>query len=344
MGKKASRGMIVDIHAHYVSPDLISEARANGAAYGVSIDMAENGRPQLTFPHNGAVLRPFLSELCDLEGRLSYLDGMGVDMQVVSAWTDMSGDDLEPEQGAKWARLQNDTLAADTKASGGRFEAMGTLPMQTVAGALGELDYIVRHLGMRSIEMGTNINGRDLDHQEFRPLWRRLAELDVLVLLHPPFKPVGLDRAGDYFLNNLISYPVDTTIAAARLIFSGIMSDLPDLKICLAHGGGFLPYQIGRLDRGFAAHPACKAITKPPLDFLRSFYFDTLTHNTAALDYLCATVGIDRLVYGSDYPFEMLDESGPSRVRAMKGMSGAGLDAILGSNSRALLDRAVKQG
>jgi aminocarboxymuconate-semialdehyde decarboxylase len=340
MGRE-SQVMIIDIHAHYVSPDLISEAQTNGTAYGVTIDTAENGRPRLTFPHNGAVLRPFLSELCDLKGRLSYLDGMGVDMQVVSAWTDMSGDDLAPEQGAKWARLQNDTLAADAKASGGRFEAMGTLPMQTAAGAILELEHIVKHLGMRSVEMGTNINGRDLDHPEFRPLWRRLAELDVLVLLHPPFRPVGLDRADDYFLNNLISYPVDTTIAAARLMFSGIISDLPDLKVCLAHGGGFLPYQIGRFDRGFVAHPACKkAITRSPLEFLRSFYFDTLTHNTAALDYLCATVGADRLVYGSDYPFEMLDESGPARVRAMKGMSGTNLDSILGSTSRALLGEA----
>jgi aminocarboxymuconate-semialdehyde decarboxylase len=330
--------MIVDIHAHYVSSDLIAEARNNGATYGVTIDTVNDGLDRLTFLHSGAALRPFLSELCDLPGRLSYLDGMGVDVQAVSAWTDMSGDDLSPAQGARWARLQNETLAADTKASGGRFEAMGTLPMQTVEGAIDELDYIVKRLGMRSIEMGTHVNGRDLDHPDFRPLWERLAELDVFVLLHPPFKPVGLDRVGDYFLNNLISYPVDTTIAAARLVFSGIMAELPDLKICLAHGGGFLPYQIGRLDRGFAAHPACKkAITRPPLDFLRSFYFDTLTHNTAALDYLCATVGADRLVYGSDYPFEMLDESGPSRVRAMKGLSSSDLGAILGSTSRGLL-------
>jgi aminocarboxymuconate-semialdehyde decarboxylase len=194
---------------------------------------------------------------------------------------------------------------------------------------------------MRSIEMGTHADGRELDHPDFRLLWKRLAELDVFVLLHPPFMPVGLDRVGDYFLNNLISYPVDTTIAAARLVFSGIMAELPDLKICLAHGGGFLPYQIGRFDRGFAAHPACKkAITRPPLDFLRSFYFDTLTHNTAALDYLCATVGADRLVYGSDYPFEMLDESGPSRVRAMKEVSSSDLAAILGSTSRRLLCEA----
>jgi aminocarboxymuconate-semialdehyde decarboxylase len=332
--------MIIDIHAHYVSPHLIAEVRKNGAAYGVTAATVDGDRDQISFLHSGAQLRPFFQELCDLPIRMPYLESMGVDVQIVSAWTDMSGDDLSPEQGARWARLQNETLAADAGVSGGRFEAMGTLPMQSVDGAIRELDHIVKQLGMRSVEMGTHVNGRDLDHPDFRPLWRRLDEQNVLVLLHPPAKPVGLDRVGDYFLNNLISYPVDTTIAAARLVFSGIMSDLPGLKVCLAHGGGFLPYQIGRFDRGFAAHPACKkAITRPPLEFLRSFYFDTLTHNTAALDYLCATVGADRLVYGSDYPFEMLDESGTSRIRAMRDLSSPDLDAILGSTARAALGR-----
>jgi aminocarboxymuconate-semialdehyde decarboxylase len=215
---------------------------------------------------------------------------------------------------------------------------MGTLPMQTVDGALHELDHIVHRLGIRSIELGTNVNGYDLDHPEWRPLWKRLAELDVFVLMHPPFRPVGLDRAGDYFLNNLISYPVDTTIAATRLIFSGILDEFPDLKICLAHGGGFLPYQIGRMDRGFAAHPACKkAINRPPLQFLRSFYYDTLTHNTAALAYLRDMVGTDRLLYGSDYPFEMLDESGTARIRELHDMSQGERDAVLGLTAAALL-------
>jgi aminocarboxymuconate-semialdehyde decarboxylase len=329
--------MIIDVHAHYVSPNLVAEAKNNGAAYGVRVDTFDDGREAISFLHSGVRLRPFFKELCDLTDRVAYLDSLGIDVQVVSAWTDMSGDDLAPEHGARWARLQNDTMAEAVSASGGRFEAMGTLPMQAVAGAINELEYIVHRLGIRSIELGSHANGKELDHPDYRPLWKRLAELDVLVLLHPPFRPVGLDRTGDYFLNNLISFPVDTTIAASRLIFSGTLSDLPDLKICLAHAGGFLPYQIGRLDRGYAAHPACKKITRPPHEFLRSFYYDTLTHDDAALDYLRATVGPDRLVYGSDYPFEMLDESGTKRVWDMKGISEAEREAILGLTGRALL-------
>jgi aminocarboxymuconate-semialdehyde decarboxylase len=336
--------MIVDIHAHYVSPLLLEEVRKKGSAYGVRLQrFGPEDREGVAFLHNGVQLRPFLRELCDLEVRLPYLDSIGVDLQMISAWTDMSGDDLPADLGGRWARLQNETLAADAKASGGRFEAMGTLPMQTVNGAVRELEHVVHGLGMRSIEMGTHVNGTDLDHPDLRSLWKRIAELNVFVLLHPPFKPVGLERTTDYFLNNLISYPTDTTIAAARLIFSGILADLPNLNICLAHGGGFLPYQIGRMDRGFAAHPACKkAITRPPSDFLRRFYFDTLTHNTGALDYLCSTVGADRLLYGSDYPFEMLDESGTARIREMKQMSAEEVAGVLGSNAGAMLAQAGK--
>lgn len=330
---------VVDMHAHYVAPDLIREAEANGAAYGVSIRHEPDGRSRLAFS-DGTVLRPFFQELCDLDVRVPGLDAAGIGLQVVSTWTDMAGDQLPPAQGARWARLQNETLAADTAARPARFAAMGTLPLQDVPLALAELDHMARNLGIRSVEIGTNINGRDLDHADFRPLWKRLCDLDMLVLLHPPFKPVGEGRNGDYFLNNLVSFPVDTTIAAARLMFSGILDDLPGLKICLAHAGGFLPYQIGRLDRGFAAHPACsRSLAQAPSDLLGRFFYDTLTHDDAALDFLVKQVGAQRVVYGSDYPFEMLDPVGPARVRRL-GLAAQAERAMLGGTIRALLSPA----
>lgn len=330
---------VVDMHAHYVSPDLIRAAETNGAAYGVSIRREPDGRARLVFP-DGAVLRPFFHELCDLDGRLPGMDAAGIGLQIVSTWTDMAGDPLPPAEGARWSRLQNETLAADTAVRGARFAAMGTLPLQDVPLALAELDHMARNLGMRSVEIGTNINGRDLDHDDFRPLWKRLCDLDMLVLLHPPFKPVGEGRNGDYFLNNLISFPVDTTIAAARLMFSGILDELPGLKICLAHAGGFLPYQIGRFDRGFAAHPACsRSLGKPPSSLLDRFFYDTLTHDDAALAFLMTQVGAERVVYGSDYPFEMLDPTGPERVRRL-GLGMAEEDAVLGGTVRELLASA----
>jgi aminocarboxymuconate-semialdehyde decarboxylase len=167
-----------------------------------------------------------------------------------------------------------------------------------------------------------------------------LAELDVFVLLHPPRVPVGIERVGDYFLNNLIAYPTDTTIAAARLVFGGVLRDYPALKCCLAHGGGFLPYQIGRLDRGFAAHPACSSIiSQLPSEFLRSFYYDTLTHHTHALSYLVSLVGPEKILFGSDYPFEMCDEVGPARVKQVSSLAKDDAAAILGGNAQKLFQK-----
>jgi aminocarboxymuconate-semialdehyde decarboxylase len=328
---------VIDIHAHYVSPELMGEAARNGAHYSVDLQNDATGKQKLIIA-NTAPLRPMFAELCNLTLRLPMLKAYGIDRQVISTWTDLAGDELPREQAARWSRLQNDTLADAARAMPERFEAMGTLPMQHPDLAIAELEHIVHHIGMRSVEIGTNINGRDLDHEEFRGLWKRLAELDVFVLLHPPRVPVGMNRVGDYFLNNLIAYPTDTTIAAARLLFSGILHDYPALKCCLAHGGGFLPYQIGRFDRGFAAHPACKSrISKPPSDYLRSFYYDSLTHHTQGLAYLIALVGPDKVLFGSDYPFEMVDEAGPARVRGVSGLAAAAREAILGENAQTLL-------
>lgn len=329
---------IVDMHAHYMSPALLDEAERNGAHYGVRLERNASGNARISF-NGGPLLRPFFHQLCDLAHRLAGMDASGIGLQIVSTWTDMAGDDLPPLQGARWARLQNETMAADIAAHPGRFAAMGTLPMQDAGAAIAELDFIVDHLGIRSVEIGTSINGRDLDHPDFRPLWKRLHERNILVFLHPPLRPVGLDRTGDYFLNNLISYPTDTTIAAARLIFSGILDEYPGLKICLAHSGGFLPFQIGRFDLGYAKHPACsQVLSHPPSDFLPTFIYDSLTHNSRALSFLIDTVGADSVVYGTDYPFEMLEAMGPARIETLPALSPAARDNILGNTMRTLLN------
>lgn len=328
---------VIDVHAHYVASALIAEAEANGARYGVRVVRDGAGAQRLLIGDTPP-LRPFFSELCDLGLRVPWLAEQGIDRQILSTWTDLAGDELPAAEAARWARLQNETLADAAQSMPERFTAMGTLPMAHPRLALAELDHIVNRLGIRSVEIGTNIDGRELDDPELRPLWKRLAELNVFVLLHPPRRPVGVERAGDYFLNNLICYPTDTTLAAARLLFSGILRDYPDLSVCLAHGGGFLPYQVGRFDRGFAAHPACRvAIEQDPSDFLGRFYYDTLTHHTAALGYLTGLVGHERMLFGSDYPFEMLDEAGPARIRALESLDPGAASAILAGNAQRLL-------
>ncbi len=327
---------ITDIHAHYVAQELIAETGRNGQQYQVKLERSDAGE-RLILP-DGVVLRPFFPELCDLTLRLPVLEADGVGRQFISTWTDMAGDLLPAREGTRWARLQNETLADAARQRPGTFEAMGTLPMQDVEAAVQELNHLVRNLGMRSVEIGTNVNGRD--RPEFRPLWKAIHELDVFVLLHPPLRPVGGERVGSYFLNNLIAYPVDTTIAAARLMFSGLLSELPGLKCCLAHAGGFLPYQIGRMQRGFDANPVCRTVLKtPPTELLNAFYYDTLTHNDAALGFLLDVVDGERVLYGSDYPFEMVDTAGPRRVTRLAGRAPGEIEAILKGNAERALGR-----
>lgn len=333
---------IVDMHAHYMSPRLIAEAERNGAHYGVRVERNADGVACVSF-RGGPLSRPFFHELCDLAHRIPAMDAAGIAMQVLSTWTDVAGDDLPPIESARWVRLQNDTLAEDIHLFPGRFAAMGTLPLQDVDAALIELDHVVDDLRLRAVELVTSINGRDLDHPNFRPLWQRLEQRNVFVLLHPPLRPVGLDRTRDYFLNNLISFPTDTTIAAARLMFSGIMQAHPGLKIGLAHSGGFLPFQIGRFDLGFAQHPACsKVLTQKPSDLLSRFIFDTLTHNDKALSFVIDMVGADNMVYGTDYPFEMMETVGPQRIARLPGLPDAARDNILSNNIHALLADAPR--
>jgi aminocarboxymuconate-semialdehyde decarboxylase len=330
----------IDVHAHLVAREALAEIGRNGAAYGIELAHDADGREHFVIA--GRKLRPFFPELTELARRLPWLDTQGISRQLISTWTDISGDDLPPAEAARWARLQNETLAAAAAQWPERFEAMGTLPLQHPERAVAELDHIVRALGIRSVQIGTNINGRELDHPELRVVWQRLCDHGVLVLLHPPLVPAAMDRVGSYFLNNLLAYPMDTTIAAARLIFSGIMRDLPGLKVCLAHGGGFLPYQIGRFDRGFAAHPACRvALDQPPSNFLGAFFYDTLTHGAEALAFLLDRVGPRRVLFGTDYPFEMRDEVGPARLNKLAGLGRGDIAAVEGGNADALLGRTA---
>ena len=264
---------VIDVHAHYVSPQFIAEAGRNGAYYGVKVQDDAEGKHRLVIADTPP-LRPVFPELCDLSSRPPMLRASGIDRQVYRHGLISPATSWRPGKLCAGVGLQNETLAEAASAMPDLFEAMGTLPMQHPNLAVAELDYIVRDLGMRAVEIGTNINGHDLDPQEFRSVWKRLAELDVFVLLHPPRLPVGAARVGDYFLNNLIAYPVDTTIAAARLLFSGVLRHYPTLKCCLAHGGGFLPYQIGRLIVGLQRTRRAKAKSG---NRLRTIYARSIT-------------------------------------------------------------------
>jgi aminocarboxymuconate-semialdehyde decarboxylase len=249
----------------------------------------------------------------------------------------MVGYGLPEHEAQAFSRLYNETNAAFAQASNGRFVPVATVPMQSSRAAVEELDYAVKSLGIRMVEIGTNINGVNLDEESFRPFFARAADLGVLVQLHPHQDQVaGKERLRKYFLSNLIGNPVDTAIAAASLIFGGLLERYPTLNVCLVHGGGALPYLLGRISCGYSQIPEIRTMPRVPEAYFQRFYFDTMTHDTRALTFLHTLAGAERLVLGTDYPYDNTGEQDPLGALQRAGISGS--QNILGGNAARLLD------
>lgn len=318
----------VDLHCHFIPPALVDLIGVEGASHAVY----PNDDGTVSFAGRAAT-QPFPPGMVDLERRVAWMDAQDVDVQILSAWMDFSAYVLEPEDGRWLARSLNELTAGAIEGRADRFRAMAAVPLQAPEIAAEELGYAVRELGMVGVEIATSVAGAELDDVALQPFWRAAEELDVLVLVHP-YASVGSDRLTRYFLNNLVGNPAEETVAAAHLIYGGVLERHPGLKVCLTHGGGFLPYQIGRQDRGFKSLPKLTAanLSTPPGELLRRFYYDTVVHSSEALRFLVERVGVERVVLGSDYPFPMGDPEPVATVRAA-GFDEATADAILGNNA-----------
>ncbi len=298
---------LYDVHAHQVGDDLIDALRTNGGAYDIEIRAEANGRERAIIGGRPAAL-PFLPKLSNVDERLARMDGAGIGRQLLASWMDLAGYHL-PSRSTQWlCRAQNQTLAALAQSRPERFSAAAMVPLQDPAAAASEVRFAAETLGMTAVQIGTNIEGRMLDDPELDPFWAAVAETGIPVIVHPA-ELGGSEQSRRYFLHILVGNPAETTAAAAALIFGGVVERFPDLRFLLVHGGGFIPYQIGRLERGFvAAPPQYKAkATLPPSSFLNAFFFDTIVHDARALRYLIDTVGASQVVVGSDYPFPLQD-------------------------------------
>ena len=326
----------IDLHCHYVPPEIMERIERDGAAHSVSI----TDRGTVSFAGRGAT-QPSPPGMLDLAERLAWMDANDVGIQVLSAWMDFSAYVLDPDDGAWLARALNELTAQAIAGHPDRFLAMAAVPLQAPDLAAQELSYSVKELGMVAVEIGTAAGDTELDEPSLEPFWNAAEQLDVLVLVHPPYVSIGFERLTRYFLDNIVSNPAEATVAAAHLIYGGVLERHPDLKVCLTHGGGFLPYQIGRQDRGFNAKPRLTAqhLHTPPSTFLRRFYYDTVVHGSEALRFLVDRVGSDRVVLGSDYPFPMGDPEPVTTVRRA-GFDDATTRAILADNARRALGDA----
>ncbi len=242
---------------------------------------------------------------------------------------DLVGYWIEGHKGHEWARLQNDTIAETARGQPGRLLPMGTLPMQAPASAVEELRYCVGTWGCARSSWAPMSTVVPLMTLRSTPVWAASQEEDVLVFLHP-LEPAGEERMRNYWQFNSVGNPLETTLAATSLIYGGVLDRFPRLRVCLAHGGGFLPYQISRYDRGFEMHTVCRGAAAPPSSYLSRFFYDSITFSTSALQFLASVVSPERLVLGTDYPFAFGDPLAPRRVAEMTGLTEQQRQGIMG--------------
>lgn len=291
---------VIDIHAHLSVPQAESLLRAH-AAHAAALGFSSADTDAV----NRELFARIGGKLCAIDERIRDMDAAGIDMQAISPPPGQAIHAVPPEIAREAARITNEGMAAAVAQHPDRFVGMGILPLQVPELALAEMKRCVNELGLRGIEISSHVNGRELADPQFRPVFAAAEQMGVLLFLHPLGFSHG-ERLRGHYLNNLLGNPIDATIAVAHLIFEGVLEQLPGLKICVAHGGGYAGAYWGRLDHAWRARPDCRRhIPRPPSHYLRRLYFDTLVFDPAQLRFLIETHGADHLCLGTDYPFDM---------------------------------------
>jgi aminocarboxymuconate-semialdehyde decarboxylase len=298
----------VDVHAHFFPESYLKVIAQHGDVFGASIDRSSAKGPVIVMA--GTRTPPLDASYWDLDRRLKAMDRQGVGVHALSLTAPMAYW-ADGELGSRLAVAFNDALAQAYTAHPGRFVGCATLPMQDPPRALAELNRAAALPGVRGVYLGTNVKGRELSDPEFDPIYARCAALRLPVLLHP-INVIGMPRLKPFYLSNLLGNPFDTAVAAAHLVFGGVLDRHPKLEVCLPHAGGAMPYLVGRLQHGQRVRPENAKVAKRPFGgYLRRFTYDTISHSPEALRYLIGLVGADRVMLGSDYCFDM----GPARPR-----------------------------
>jgi len=316
---------------------VLDEVRRNGAHYGgMEVADTEQG-PVVTLP-GGKKLRALAAKMLDFQERLRWLDEHGMAGQVIGPWLDLQGYELAPAAGTDWAKVLNDALAEGCAGSNGRLVALGTLPFGGPGATVRELRRVVQELKLPGIMLSTNPGATNLWDSALEELWSAAEDLGAAIVLHPPTIGPASSIPDSAEFGNLWHRLVDTTLVASRLILNGVLDRHPKLRLVLVHGGGFLPYQMGRFDRsyGIGSHPEASLKQGAPGDYLRSFYYDTCVMQPPAIRLLCDLVGPDRVVLGSDYPFPIGDPD-PVQSVTSANLGDQAARQILADNPKALL-------
>ena len=328
----ATRVRVIDIHAHWYPPEWIALLEAKGEANGAKIGKNASGLTTIGIPGLGVTLQP---RYTDIPSRLAAMDQAGVAMHAVSLTQPMVYW-APPAFGLEMCRTFNDAASALHQRYPDRFVGLAKLPMQEPALALPEVERAAKLPGIRGVYMATHINGRNLDEKAFWPVYERCAALGLAIFLHP-VNPVGSDRMRNYYLRNFLGNPYDTGIAAASLMFSGVMDAFPRLDVVLPHAGGTFPALLGRMTHGATVRQEVKDLKSSPMSYAGRFHYDTVAHDTQTLMNLVRQVGVERVVAGTDFPADMSLGDVVTTVEKLTDLPSADRDKILRGNAARLL-------
>ncbi len=332
LGRRSDGGPVIDIHAHWFPPEWVELIEKEGPANGAKIARNDRGLVTFTVPGMAEILQP---HFMDLAVRLKAMDESGVDIQALSLTVPMAY--WAPAAFAlRLAQVYNDACAAAHRQHPRRLIGLATLPMQAPDLALREVDRVAKLPGIHGVYMATHVNGANLEDKRFFPIYARCEELGWPIFLHP-MNSVGAERMRSFYLRDFLGNPYETGIAAASLVFGGVLDAFPRLDVVLPHAGGTFPALIGRMDHGTTVRPEVRHMKRPPSAYLRRFHYDTVSHHVPMMTYLVHLVGADRVVLGSGHP------SGMNYVRPVDWLDGVPdltakeRDLMLGGNAARLL-------
>lgn len=317
---------VIDAHSHYTPRAVVDRLQQNPRAFP-HITLRDLGDTRYTFEFPGIQpSRPMQTRLWDVPAGLSWLDHQGIDIQVTGVWSDIFGYSLPASEAADWCRLINEETLTALNGEPRTFP-LATVPIQSGKHAVQELE-AAHAMGYRGLTLGTNGPQRELDNPDLEGLWATAARLEMPIVLHPLYI-YGDARLSDYDLPNVMGRLNDTGIAVARLLFAGVLTRHPGLKMVVVHGGGSIPFALGRLERNHTLRPK---ETADPREGFQRLYFDTVLYDPMPLRYLVQVAGEDHVVLGSDYPFPIMDPE-PLKVVRSAGFDASTQDAILSRNA-----------
>lgn len=326
---------VVDVHCHYLNPEVNKKtAHLNAAQYDPTVIYAND----LTNATNVSQMRDRAPKLMGIDVRIQDMDRMGVDIQAVSPAPYHYFYFTEPALGAELAREVNEGIANVVSLHPDRFVGIGSVPLQNAELAVKELEYCVKKLGLKGVEINTNVNGLNLTDPNLglEKFFAKANELGIVIFMHPLGFTQG-ERLSNHYFNNVIGNPLETTVAVSHLIFDGVVARNPKIKFIAAHGGGFIAHYWARMDHAWRARPDTRTvIKKKPSSYLEKFYFDSITFDPRMLKQLIDRYGADHVLLGTDYPYDMGEDDPRGLIAGVPKLSAADRRLIEGGNAMKL--------